>query len=411
MFIVFCRFSSFVSSRAALLLDLSLFVSSENYSNLTRPTYSQLYPWPLQYFVLPNLRHAAKARTAHLGFSSLDLDVEQEGDSGGQDRNSQYKSLIPESLRSAVGREPTVTGFLKAQRASSQFGLEALVAELCDPLVELLGSQQYLFSSRLPPSQDGSDVGPTSLDCLVAGYFALMLNADVPSSWLRDGIKRRYPSLVSYIDTLTGCFQDTHDSTKANSGSKLPWADAPTSKLNRSSIWEQIATSVLPPLPFISSSVQTRPTQLSTPKSHHLETPNDAVSPPDSSISRRTAIMATTTVLGLGLGLGLAMATSNTSFFPNHILPTYNHTFFTSFLPFMSSSSSSAAAANDDNNNGNGAGHYFPSSSQNRGSNSNNTSTNSNNSNRKTRFEDYGEAGALLSSAIGGSAGVENPRI
>ncbi|KAL8893355.1 MAG: hypothetical protein Q9192_005353, partial [Flavoplaca navasiana] len=67
-------YTSFLETHAQPLIDLTLYVSSENYHASTRPAYAHILHWPNTWLLPPQRRAAAKARTDHLNFSSLDLD-------------------------------------------------------------------------------------------------------------------------------------------------------------------------------------------------------------------------------------------------------------------------------------------------------------------------------------------------
>lgn len=55
-----CRFSSFFESRGQPLLDLSLYVSSENYTTCTRSAYANILSWPGSWVTPPELRAAVR---------------------------------------------------------------------------------------------------------------------------------------------------------------------------------------------------------------------------------------------------------------------------------------------------------------------------------------------------------------
>ena len=215
-------FTSHILHHAPPLLSLSRFVSTENYTTVTRPVYSTLLPWPTQYFVPPHLRSKAQAQTAHLGLTSPDfLDADQDSDVAAQRRN---RSIIPESIRtlgSSSGKaQSSVTGALtqQPQVGSARFRLDALVDDFCAPLSELLAGQQeddggkadalrrkpkektFLLSSSSDQTENPT---PSSLDCLATAYLSLMLHPTLPQNWLASRIRQRWPSLVSYTETMS----------------------------------------------------------------------------------------------------------------------------------------------------------------------------------------------------------------
>lgn len=210
-------FSSFIESRAHPLLDLSLYVTSQNYYSHTSPAYASILQWPNQWIFPPKLHSSAKTHTQHLGLSSLDLQAIEE------QRKREHSAAV------AAGHIPqnfiqrprdTVSGLLGKTSQAHQFRLEALTAELFEPLEEILGGKKYLLS----------DAAPCSLDCLAVGYLALALGAELSYSWLRDAMRAKAPRLTAYTERMrVRCFgRDKVDVARALSGaqnttSPLPW--------------------------------------------------------------------------------------------------------------------------------------------------------------------------------------------
>lgn len=210
------RFSSFVESHGQPLIDLSLYVSSQNYTTTTRPIYNTIQSFPLPYLTPPAVRAAAKERTAHLGLSSLDLDNEE--------AETQEQSIIPQSLRRP---KKTISGALAASpETAAQFKLDALATNFFTPLQKLKAKKQFLVS----------DTHFSSLDCLALGYLSLMLIPELPQPWLSQIMWRKYPDLCAWVENLAGrvfggavdaddAFLTTPDEfTPSNGGkSSLPW--------------------------------------------------------------------------------------------------------------------------------------------------------------------------------------------
>ncbi|CAF9912633.1 MAG: hypothetical protein ALECFALPRED_008230 [Alectoria fallacina] len=257
-------FSSFLISQAHPLLDLSLYVASENYTK-TRTAYSSILQWPTQYFVPPQRRTFAKARTEHLGLSSLDLDTldEQRGSS------RKAADLIPQSLRTS---RPTVTGLVRYKQSNARFKLDALVDAAFKPLQQLLGEKKWMLS----------DERATSLDCLALGYLSLALIPELPQSWLAEGLQGRYPKLCKYVEdgvkevfrgnvTVEHALPNSTDehSTRIEEESEtaLPWR-APEQNLG--SVGASILSSTLDLVPFYKRSVVTT-SSIQPP--HSIDTP------------------------------------------------------------------------------------------------------------------------------------------
>ena len=184
-------YTSFLETHAQPLVDLTLYVSSENYHAFTRPAYAHILHWPNTWLLPPQRRAAAKARTDHLNFSSLDLDTVDQEES--ETKKSQFAtgSEIPKRLIRSTARTTGSLAKKKGQQAA-RFRLERLAEGCFTPLNRLLDGKTYLLS-------DGKGKGMTSLDCLALGYLALVLVPDVPQSWLKQMMKRKYPDLCGFV--------------------------------------------------------------------------------------------------------------------------------------------------------------------------------------------------------------------
>jgi len=175
------RFSSFVESHGQPLIDLSLYVSSQNYTSITRPLYNTIQSFPLPYLTPPSVRAAAKQRTEHLGLSSLDIDTEDV-------HGSQEKSIIPESLRKP---RATVSSLLAASpETNAQIKLDALASNYFEPLQKIKGKKAYFVS----------DSQFSSLDCLALGYLSLMLIPELPQAWLSKTMRKKFPELCTWTE-------------------------------------------------------------------------------------------------------------------------------------------------------------------------------------------------------------------
>lgn len=180
------RYSSFIEFHGQQLLDLSLYVSIDNYNSSTRPEYAKILQWPQQWFIPSQLRTAAKTRTEHLDIFSLDLD------SIGKEppRNRNFgQDLIPKSLRSS---RQTLSSLLQQTQQTSRFRLEALAEAVFNPLEQLLGKKRYMLSNK----------EPSNLDYLAFAYLALALIPVVPQPWLTETMRAKHPALCSYVENL-----------------------------------------------------------------------------------------------------------------------------------------------------------------------------------------------------------------
>jgi sorting and assembly machinery component 37 len=176
------RYASLLNTQGQALLDLSLYVSSANYSAITRPVYSTITTFPLSWLRPHRQRSHAKSRTAHLGLSSLDVDAEER-----EAKEKSADSPVPQSLRKAT---TSITASLFASpEDAARIRLDALASDFFDPLAELFANKRFFLPGAVP----------TSLDCLALAYLALALFPDLPSPWLRTCLQSRYPGLCKFV--------------------------------------------------------------------------------------------------------------------------------------------------------------------------------------------------------------------
>ena len=190
---------SFLEETAGPLVDLYLFVSSENYNTTTTTAYTAILPWFSNYTIPPARRELAKARTAHLGLSSLDVaDAREEyhgpgrGTSSSEYETAKRSAGIPGSDRASALHMGRGKGLLSSPVYAARFRLDALSNELLQPLSDQLGSKEYMFG--------GSE--PSGLDCLALGYLSLLRYAPVPQAWVKETLQTRFPTLDAYIVRL-----------------------------------------------------------------------------------------------------------------------------------------------------------------------------------------------------------------
>ncbi|KAK4890725.1 hypothetical protein LTR27_010652 [Elasticomyces elasticus] len=217
--------SSFLERGAQTLLDISLYVSFENYST-TRSAFTQILPWHTNYLLPPRRRAAARARTDHLGISSIDVDNVHEDLSGrpsGMDGVGKEQAFEVEAQKRAsllLPRKDTLRSLLQKPEHSAVFKLHALADNFFGPLQDMLGEKDYLVGS-------GSDM--TCLDCLAFGYLSLMLYPKLPQDWLASTMRRKYAKLVAYVERMNDKLVLRTDvklvmsSARSDSESTLPW--------------------------------------------------------------------------------------------------------------------------------------------------------------------------------------------
>lgn len=186
-------YTSFITSNLAPLLSLSLYVSSANWAATTRPAYSNLLPFPLTWTVPPLIRQNACQRAEHLSLAELDTDFDPKGGL----HLSTGKEHLPESFRrhlpDSVGRKSVREEMTPEQKTAIR--LFALTEEALSGLDEVLDAQEWSAEST-----------PTELHCLAFGYLALMTDADVPRSFLRDWIEEKAPKLLTFVEQAKVAF-------------------------------------------------------------------------------------------------------------------------------------------------------------------------------------------------------------
>ncbi|KXX83120.1 Metaxin-1 [Madurella mycetomatis] len=180
-------YTAFLTSHAAPLLALSLYVSSANYRAATRPAYSHVLPLPLPWTEPPAVRAAHARRAAHLGMSRLDTDAAAALAEREEARAAQEGWVtVPASLRSGGKKKGAGPGSLGlGSDLKTRIQLEALVTEVFDVLVEVDWEAQM-----------------ASLRCLGFAYLALMAVPEVPRPWLREIMERRYAGLREFVESF-----------------------------------------------------------------------------------------------------------------------------------------------------------------------------------------------------------------
>jgi sorting and assembly machinery component 37 len=118
----------------------------------------------------------------HLGLSSLDIDSDT--------TNSQKdEGVIPPSLRKP---RTTISSLLsQTPENAAQIRLDALATSFLEPLQSLRGKKRYFVSQS-----------PTSLDCLAFGCLSLALLPDLPSPWLANSMRSKFPQLCAFVHDL-----------------------------------------------------------------------------------------------------------------------------------------------------------------------------------------------------------------
>ena len=204
---------TFLENRGLPLLDLSLYVSSDNYTIVTRSVLSDLLSWPQSWTLPSRLRSTARKRSDHLGLSGLDVDAIREKQL--KKENEGIAAAIPKSLRIT---KKSVTGLIGSTAEQTRFRLEAVTADFFEPLGEELGSKPFFTSHHMD-----------TVDCYALALFAQMLIKDMPQPWLRNALQK-HQKLYGWT------IQNLKDMTDAQSA---PLQSTPTKS------WHTFATSIV----------------------------------------------------------------------------------------------------------------------------------------------------------------------
>lgn len=190
---------SFLESRGLPLLDLSLYVSSDNYTTCTRSALAEIFPWPRSWAIPQRLRDEAKRRSEHLGLSGLDVDATREKEL--KEENEGLSAQIPKALRKPKW---SVTSLLGSSAEQTRFRLEAVTSACFEPLEELLGSKEYFLGEQV-----------TVLDCFALAILAQMQIKEFPQPWLQEALDNRFAALSKWAVRNTSHVYEHQD---------LPWA-------------------------------------------------------------------------------------------------------------------------------------------------------------------------------------------
>jgi sorting and assembly machinery component 37 len=215
-----------------LLLDISLYVSFENYRNRTRSAFTKILPWYANFVVPPQRRHEARERTQHLGVSSLDVDdihedvIDKPSSMQSEQQKKPFEHETEKQARRLLGRRDTVRTLLQQPEHAAAFKLNALADNFFEPLQELLKNQSNLL---------GTDQ-PAIVDCLAFGYMSLMFYPKMPQNWLASTMRLKYQKLVVYLGSMRDTLKvDAHPdealsalSQSEKGAADLPWLSPQT---------------------------------------------------------------------------------------------------------------------------------------------------------------------------------------
>ena len=188
--------SSFIESHAQTLLDISLFVSSDNYTT-TRSAFTKILPWYENYIIPPRRRAEARTRTEHLGISSIDVDDVHEDLINrpssldvGKEQSFEAESKQRASL--LLPRRNTVRSLLRRPEHSAVFKLHALAENFFGALQDMLGDKPCFLGTN----------EPQMVDCFVYAYLAMMLYPTLPQDWLATTMRKKSDKLVRFTEAM-----------------------------------------------------------------------------------------------------------------------------------------------------------------------------------------------------------------
>ncbi|RBQ86457.1 hypothetical protein VDGD_06131 [Verticillium dahliae] len=206
-------YSSYLTTRLAPLLDISLHALPRNWAQTTRPAYSTILPFPLTW-TLPTALHAAALDRSAPYLAGLTLPDEDSDD-------KETTSALDAALKHipAPRKKSPLEDLAPTEAATIR--LHALALDALAPLNALRaeGEESPGTRLRLSPSSSSSadpDTPPTSLDCLALGYLSLIRRAPVPHDFLRKALEANFPTLARMTADLA--------ETCLTAPGPLPWA-------------------------------------------------------------------------------------------------------------------------------------------------------------------------------------------
>ncbi|KAI0149715.1 Tom37 C-terminal domain-containing protein [Hypoxylon sp. NC0597] len=191
--------TSFLATRGSGLLAMSLYVSPRAWTEITRPAYSTLLPFPLTWTVPPAVRAAAIEKAEHLGIGHLaaEIDQDESSSSGPAETTSTGFLRLRDRLGPSRTMQPEHTAAIRFQHFAEDF---------FSVLDQLRGDKKFFLR----------DDKPSSIDFLAHGYLQLM-RVQTPHPILKNALERSYARLAAFEKEMRS-FGRGH-------GHELPWRD------------------------------------------------------------------------------------------------------------------------------------------------------------------------------------------
>ena len=178
-------YETYLTSRLAALLDLSLYASAANWAATTRPAYSKVLHFPLTWTVPTTLRADAIRRVARFGFSELDADGRGDDDDEDEEEAPAFR------WKGLLGRKRVVD----AMSAEQMMGIR-----LYSFAKEVLEEVRSGVGKVVMTEAEGEEFGRTTW--LLYACLALILVPDVPQAWLRTLLHSEFPDLVRVYEEI-----------------------------------------------------------------------------------------------------------------------------------------------------------------------------------------------------------------
>ncbi|KAM0282342.1 hypothetical protein ACHAQH_003021 [Verticillium albo-atrum] len=229
-------YSSYLTTRLAPLLDISLHALPKNWSQTTRPAYSTIIPFPLTW-TLPTALHTAALDRSAPYLAGLTLPDEDADD-------KETTSALDAALKHipAPRKKSPLEDLAPTEAATIR--LHALALDALSPLNALRSEGESAPGTklRLSPSTD-PDAPPTSLDCLALGYLSLIRRAPVPHDFLRKALDANFPTLARMAADLA--------ETCLTAPGPLPWAESTAASPTLARTLSRFAADVLRVTPVV----------------------------------------------------------------------------------------------------------------------------------------------------------------
>ncbi|OTA57540.1 hypothetical protein K449DRAFT_386434 [Hypoxylon sp. EC38] len=177
---------------------MSLYVSPRAWTEITRPAYSTLLPFPLTWTVPPAIRAAAIEKAKHLGIGHLaaEIDEQEPPASGPAETTSTGFLQLRDRLGPSRTMQPEHTAAIRFQHFAEDF---------FSVLDQLRGDKKFFLRD---------DDEPSSIDFLALGYLQLM-RVQTPHAILKNALERSFARLAAF----------EKDMRSLGLGHELSWRD------------------------------------------------------------------------------------------------------------------------------------------------------------------------------------------